>query len=117
MFQKICVATLACFAVVSCSSQGYLSPQEKKYQRVDAAAHQCSEEVKEKTIDLVAKGKSTHSRWTTVKYVLPPDEEFTTQRVRVVEYRTSTILDDGDPGRAWKACMHSKDALVPELAF
>jgi hypothetical protein len=75
---------------------GLSLPQEKKYQRVDAAAHRCSEEVKEKTIDLVAKGKSTNSRWTTVKYVLPPDEEFTTQRVRVVEYRTSTILDNGD---------------------
>jgi hypothetical protein len=35
---------------------GLSLPQEKKYQRVDAAAHQCSEEVKEKTINLVAKG-------------------------------------------------------------
>jgi len=117
MLQKSCAAMLICFAIAGCSSQDDVSRQEKKFQRVDRIAHSCSEEVKDKTIALTAKGRSTQSRWTTVNYVLPVEDGFTTPRVRSVEYRTSSVLDNGAPGRAWKACMHSKDALVPELVF
>lgn len=109
MCQKVSLVSLACLLLSACSATP-LTPQEQKYQQVKEAARVCSEEVKEHTIELTAEGQSTTSRWTTVDYDmgdgLPP---------RTVEYRTSSVLDNGSPGNAWTACMKRKDALVPEL--
>ena len=109
MVNKVSLVSLACLLFSGCSTTP-LTPQEQKYQQVKEAARVCSEEVKEHTIDLTAEGQSTNSRWTTVDYDmgdgLPP---------RTVEYRTSSVLDNGTPGNAWTACMKHKDALVPEL--
>ncbi|AYN30151.1 MULTISPECIES: hypothetical protein [Buttiauxella] len=115
MLKKFCVIAVTGVLVSGCASQNDLSPQEKKYQRVNAAAHQCAEEVKNKTIELTAKGMSTTVRWTTLQYVVTGSDG--TENLRAVEYRTSTVLDNDVPGSAWKICMQNADALVPELKF
>ena len=115
MFNKLCVITVASVLVAGCATQNDLSPQEKKYQRVNTSARQCAEDVKNKTIELTAKGMSTHVHWTTVQYVFTGSDG--KESLRTVEYRTSTVLDNGAPGSAWRQCMQNDDALVPELKF
>ena len=115
MFKKLCVITVTGVLVAGCTTQNDLSPQEKKYQRVNASARECAEEVKNKTIELTVKGMSTRVHWTTVQYVVTGSDG--TENLRTVEYRTSTILDNGAPGSAWRLCMKNEDALVPELKF
>ncbi|MGB7801599.1 hypothetical protein [Buttiauxella sp.] len=113
MFKKLSVIAVTGILLTGCATQNDLSPQEKKYQRVNAAAHQCAEDVKNKTIELAAQGMSTHVRWTTIQYVVTASDG--TENLRTVEYRTSSILDNGAPGNAWRLCMKNEDALVPEL--
>ena len=111
MLQKISLLTLACLLFTGCMSmygEG-TSPEEKKFPKVEAAAKECAEIVKNQTIELTAEGKDADTRWTTLDYVGPD------QRTRTVEYRTSSVLDNGEPGRAWQSCMSDKKALVPEL--
>ncbi|MCS2161583.1 hypothetical protein MUU47_10725 [Scandinavium sp. H11S7] len=115
MIKMVCAFAIAGFMVSGCSSSKSTTSEEAQYQRVLAAAHGCAEEVKEKTIALVANGAPTRMRWTTANYVTQ-DATGKEQR-RAVEYRTSTILDNGSEGSAWKKCMQDDDALVPELTF
>lgn len=116
MFEKICLLSLTCLVFTGCTSNKSQSTQEQKYYFVDATAHQCTEDIRNKTAKLSAEGHSLSVRWTTVQYVISvPDAAFTTNKKLSVEYGTSTILDNGVPGSAWKSCMQSKGALVPEL--
>ncbi|TNV13112.1 hypothetical protein FH968_21495 [Buttiauxella sp. B2] len=116
MLKKIYLLSLTCFVISGCTSNTPQSTQEKKYHFVDATAHQCTEDIKSKTTKLSAEGHSVSVRWTTVQYVISaPDGAFTANKMLGVEYGTSTILDNGVPGSAWKSCMQSKGALVPEL--
>lgn len=111
MLQKFSVVTLACLLFTGCmsmSSEG-TSPEEKKFRKVEAAAKECSEIVKNQTIELTAEGKDANTSWTTIDYVVPGQQD------RTVEYRTSSVLDNGEPGKAWQTCMSDKKALVPEL--
>ena len=109
MLQKISLLSLACLLFTGCMSNEGTSPEEKKFRKVEAAAKECSEIVKNQTIELTAEGQDTDTRWTTVEYVVPE------QHTRTVEYRTSSVLDNGQPGKAWQTCMSDKKALVPEL--
>ncbi|MDV5239314.1 hypothetical protein [Leclercia adecarboxylata] len=109
MLQKISLLSLACLLFTGCMSNEGTSPEEKKFRKVEAAASECAEIVKNQTIELTAEGQDTDTRWTTVEYVVPE------QHTRTVEYRTSSVLDNGQPGKAWQACMSDKKALVPEL--
>ncbi|TDN56504.1 hypothetical protein [Scandinavium goeteborgense] len=115
MIKIVCTIAVAGFMLSSCSSSKSTTPDETQYQRVLAAAHDCAEEVREKTIALVAKGSPTRTRWTTANYVTT--DATGKEHRRSVEYRTSTILDNGSEGSAWKKCMQDNDALVPELTF
>lgn len=115
MRKMVCVVTVAGFMLSGCSSQKSTSPEEAQYQRVLTAAHRCAEDVREKTIALVAKGSPTRTRWTTANYITR--DAVGNEHRRSVEYRTSTILDNGSEGSAWKKCMQDDDALVPELTF
>ncbi|MEB6377620.1 hypothetical protein MXM41_01500 [Leclercia adecarboxylata] len=111
MLQKISLLSLACLLFTGCmsmSSEG-TSPEEKKFRKVEAAAKECAEIVKNQTIELTAEGKDANTRWTTIDYIVP------NQHTRTVEYRTSSVLDNGQPGKAWQSCMDDKKALVPEL--
>jgi PBP1b-binding outer membrane lipoprotein LpoB len=114
MLKRLCAASVVVFFVAGCSSQAQSSP-EAKYQRVNTAAHQCAEDVKNNTIELTAKGQSARTWWTTAHYVVSGSDG--TMQNRTVEYRTSTAVDNGEPGSAWKKCMQHEDALVPELKF
>jgi len=109
MLQKISLLSLACLLFTGCMSNEGTSPEEKKFRKVEAAASECAEIVKNQTIELTAEGQDTDTRWTTVEYVVPE------QHTRTVEYRTSSVLDNGQPGKAWQTCMPDKKALVPEL--
>ena len=109
MLQKISLLSLACLLFTGCMSNEGTSPEEKKFRKVEAAASECAEIVKNQTIELTAEGQDTDTRWTTVEYVVPE------QHTRTVEYRTSSELDNGQPGKAWQTCMSDKKALVPEL--
>ena len=109
MLQKISLLSLACLLFTGCMSNEGTSPEEKKFRKVEAAASECAEIVKNQTIELTAEGQDTDTRWTTVEYVVPE------QHTRTVEYRTSSVLDNGLPGMAWQTCMSDKKALVPEL--
>ncbi|AXF59218.1 hypothetical protein DVA43_06525 [Leclercia sp. W6] len=111
MLQKISLISLACLLFTGCMSMPSegTSPEEKKFRKVEAAAKECAEIVKNQTIELTAEGKDADTRWTTIDYVGPD------QRTRTVEYRTSSVLDNGEPGRAWQTCMSDKKALAPEL--
>lgn len=109
MLHKISLLSLACLLVSGCMSDDGTSPEEQKFRKVEAAATQCAEIVKNQTIELTAQGKDATTRWTTVEYVVP------NQHTRTVEYRTSSVLDNGEPGQAWQSCMKDKKALVPEL--
>ena len=109
MLQKISSLSLACLLFTGCMSNEGTSPEEKKFRKVEAAASECAEIVKNQTIELTAEGQDTDTRWTTVEYVVPE------QHTRTVEYRTSSVLDNGQPGKAWQTCMSDKKALVPEL--
>lgn len=115
MIKIVCAIAVAGFTVSGCSSSKSTTPEDAQYQRVLAAAHDCAEEVREKTIDLVAKGSPTRTRWTTANYVTK--DATGQEHRRSVEYRTSTILDNGSEGSTWKKCMQDNDALVPELTF
>lgn len=107
--QKTLLLPVLCLLVGGCMSNDGTSPEEKKYREVETAASQCAEGVKNQTIELTAEGKDASTRWTTVEYVVP------NQHTRTVEYRTSSVLDNGEPGSAWQTCMKTKNALVPEL--
>ncbi|MCU6671521.1 hypothetical protein M8013_22640 [Enterobacteriaceae bacterium H4N4] len=109
MTPKLHILSLACLVLAGCAASDGTSPEEQKYRKVEAAASQCAEEVKNQTIELTAEGQSANIRWTTVDYVVPQ------QHTRTVEYRTSSVVDNGQPGSAWQACMSNKHALVPEL--
>ncbi len=109
MLQKISLLSLACLLFTGCMSNEGTSPEEKKFRKVEAAASECAEIVKNQTIELTAEGQDTDTRWKTVEYVVPE------QHTRTVEYRTSSVLDNGQPGKAWQTCMSDKKALVPEL--
>ena len=109
MLQKVSLLSLACLLFTGCMSNEGTSPEEKKFRKVEAAASECAEIVKNQTIELTAEGQDTDTRWTTVEYVVPD------QHTRTVEYRTSSVLDNGQPGKAWQTCMSDKKALVPEL--
>lgn len=109
MLQKISLISLACLLFTGCMSDEGTSPEEKKFRKVESAASECAEIVKNQTIELTAEGKDAETRWTTIDYVVPG------QHTRTVEYRTSSVLDNGEPGRAWQSCMSDKKALVPEL--
>ncbi|MDU6819789.1 hypothetical protein [Leclercia adecarboxylata] len=109
MLQKISLLSLACLLFTGCMSNEGTSPEEKKFRKVETAASECAEIVKNQTIELTAEGQDTDTRWTTVEYVVPD------QHTRTVEYRTSSVLDNGQPGKTWQTCMSDKKALVPEL--
>ncbi len=119
MLQKISLLSLACLLFTGCMSNEGTSPEEKKFRKVEAAASECAEIVKNQTIELTAEGQDTDTRWTTVEYVVPEQHtrtvEYRTSSVLDVEYRTSSVLDNGQPGKAWQTCMSDKKALVPEL--
>jgi len=115
MIKMVCSIAFAGLMVSGCTSQKSTSPEEAQYQHVMTAAHSCAEEVREKTIALVANGAPTRTRWTTANYVTK--DSAGKEQSRSVEYRTSTILDNGSEGSAWKKCMQDDDALVLELTF
>jgi hypothetical protein len=118
MLKKICLLSLTCFVFSGCTSNTPQSAQEKKYHFVDATAHQCAKDIRDKTAKLSAEGHSVSLRWTSVQYVIAvPEGASTTNKMTSVEYVTSSILDNEVPGSAWKSCMQSKGALVPELKF
>lgn len=109
MLRKLCLISFASLVFSGCTSQ---QPQQQKYQFVNETAHQCATEIRDQSAKLSAEGHSLSLRWTTVPYVVsPPDNTLR------VDYVTSSILDNGVPGSAWKSCMQKKDALVPELRF
>ncbi|MRS13436.1 hypothetical protein GJV06_00785 [Enterobacteriaceae bacterium RIT691] len=118
MFKKICLLSFTCLLFAGCTAHTPQSAPEQKYHFVDESAHQCTKDIRDKSAKLSAEGHSMSVRWTAVPYVTSAQEGASTStQTRSVEYATSSILDNGVPGSAWKSCMQSKGALVPELSL